>query len=148
MFLGRTLRSVHVALSTAQERPQNTLYVLQAEILLAYYFYHCNRQLEGKYHAGAAVSLAILCNLHKVMATVDPMGRQLFHSSGQTNLPPPMDYVDEAERIYAWWATFILDKSWAVALSSPPMISEMQEQGTIIDTPWPLTMEQYRQVSS
>lgn len=147
IFLGRTLRSVHVALSTAQEQQRNILYILQAEILLAYYFFHCNRLLEGKFHASAAVSLAIMCNLHKVMSGPQRGGRQQFQPAGQAFFPPPADHVDEAERVYAWWATFILDKSWVVALSAPAMINETQESSTVIDTPWPLAMETYAQVS-
>ncbi|EKM50061.1 uncharacterized protein PHACADRAFT_188424 [Phanerochaete carnosa HHB-10118-sp] len=141
LFLGRALRSVHVALSSAHEQQQNTLYVLQAEVLLAYYFFHCDRLLEGKFHASAAVSLAIMCNLHQINA---PQGGG-FQSAGQAFLPPPADPVDEAERIYAWWTTFVLDKSWVVALSAPAMISETQEPGTVIHTPWPLTVDEYAQ---
>lgn len=143
VFLGRALRSVHVALSTAHEQQQNTLLVLQAEILLAYYFFHCNRLLEGKFHASAAVSLAIMCNLHQINTHQGG-----FQSAGQAFLPPPVDHTDEAERICAWWATFILDKSWVVALSAPAIINETQEPSTVIHTPWPLTIDQYAQVSS
>lgn len=117
--------------------------MLQAEILLAYYFFHNNRLLEGKFHASAAVSLAIMCNLHKIMSG---NGQHGFHAAGNAWLPPPTDSIDEAERIYAWWTTFVLDKSWVVALAAPAMISETQEPSTVIDTPWPLSMEQYTQV--
>ena len=147
VFLGRTLRSVHAALSTAQEQQRNALYILQAEILLTYYFFHSDRPLEGKFHASAAVSLAIMCNLHKVMSGNGRAGGQLFQPAGQAYLPPPIDHIDEAERIFAWWAVFILDRSWAVALSSPTMINETQEPSTVIDTPWPLTVDKYAQVS-
>lgn len=148
-FLGRALRSVHMALSSTQQQQSNTLHVLQAEILLAYYFFHSNRLLEGKFHASAAVSLAYMCNLHKILSgsTGPPASTSLaFSAAGQTYLPPPMDWVDEGERIHAWWTVFILDKSWVTALAVPSMINENQEPGTVIDTPWPLTMDMYRQV--
>ncbi|KIP07418.1 hypothetical protein PHLGIDRAFT_420257 [Phlebiopsis gigantea 11061_1 CR5-6] len=145
LFLGRTLRSVHAALSTAQEQQRNALYILQAEILLAYYFFHSNRLLEGKFHASAAVSLAILCNLHKVMSGNGRAGGHFIQPAGQAYIPLPADHIDEAERIFAWWATFILDRSWVVALAAPAMISETQELSTVIDTPWPLTVDNYAQ---
>ena len=148
IFLGRTLRSVHEALSTAQDQGRNVLYILQAEILLAYYFFHCNRLLEGKFHASAAVSLAVMCNLHKVMSTSPRTDGQQFLPPGEAWHPQPTDHIDEAERVYAWWTTFILDKSWVVALSAPAMINETQEPNTVIDTPWPLTLDKYAQVSS
>lgn len=146
VFLGRSLRSVHQALSSAEEHQQNTLYVLQAEILLAYYFFHSNRILEGKFHASAAVSLAYMCNLHKILSGPQAVGTFSFLVTGQAWLPPPANAIDEGERIHAWWMTFILDKTWVVALGSPSMITESHEPGTIIDTPWPLTMELYSQV--
>ncbi|PSR71038.1 hypothetical protein PHLCEN_2v13086 [Hermanssonia centrifuga] len=145
IFLGRTLRSVHIALSTAQEQQQNTLHVLQAEILLANYFFHNNRLLEAKFHSSASVSLAFMCNLHQIMSRQPATGTYNFLSPGPAWIPPATDAVDEAERIQAWWTTFILDKSWVVALGAPAMINESQEPVTMVDTPWPLTMELYSQ---
>ena len=121
VFENRVLRSIHVALSAAQ--PQDTLYVLQAEILLAYFFFHNGRLAEGKFHSNAAVSLATMCNLHKVMST-SPQGGQRFQHASPAYMPQPVDHIDEAERIYAWWTTFILDKSWVVGLAAPAMINE------------------------
>lgn len=148
VFLNRSLRTIHVALSAAQQ--QDTLYVLQAEILLAYFFFHNGRLAEGKFHSNAAVSLATMCNLHKVAAP----RRTSTSSSGDilsefsTFLPPPRDAMEEGERIHAWWTTFLLDKSWVVALGSPSIIVEDQESSTTrIDTPWPMSLEYYGQVS-
>lgn len=146
IFLSRSLRSIHVALSTAQQ--QDTLYVLQAEILLAYFFFHNGRLAEGKFHSNAAVSLATMCNLHKVAAP-QKRGPQdvLFDTS--TFLPPPRDAMEEGERIHAFWTTFVLDKCWVVALGSPSILIEEQgNSSTRIDTPWPQNIEHYGQVSS
>ncbi|KAI0343315.1 hypothetical protein BDW22DRAFT_1267164 [Trametopsis cervina] len=145
-FLGRALRSVHMALSSAQQQQSSPLYVLQAEILLAYYFFHNNRLLEGKFHASAAVSLAYMCNLHKILSGGGGPPPLAFSPAGQAYLPPPIDWVDEGERIHAWWTVFLLDKTWATALAIPSMINENQEPGTVIDTPWPLTTDMYRQL--
>lgn len=136
IFLGRTLRSVHLSLSSAQQQQTNTLMLLQAEILLAYYFFHSNRLLEGKFHASAAVSLAIMCNLH----------RGLSNNAARAYLPPPADPIEEGERIHAWWTTFILDKSWVVGLAAPSIINETQEANAIVDTPWPSVLGSYAQV--
>ncbi|GJE93210.1 Zn(II)-C6 fungal-type domain-containing protein [Phanerochaete sordida] len=142
IFLGRALRSVHVALSSAHEHTQNTLYVLQAEVLLAYYFYHSNRLLEGKFHASAAVSLAVMCGLHQLHA---PPGAAAAVANAY--LPPAADAIDEAERVYAWWCTFVLDKTWVVALAAPSMVVETQEPSTTIHTPWPLALDEYAQAT-
>ena len=149
VFENRVLRSIHVALSAAQ--PQDTLYVLQAEILLAYFFFHNGRLAEGKFHSNAAVSLATMCNLHKVAA---PQRRGSISSSQDLMadvgnfLPPAKDAMEEGERIHAWWTAFVLDKSWVVALGSPSIIVEEQDNSaTRIDTPWPMSLEHYGQVS-
>ena len=151
MLLNRVLRSIHVALSTAAAQPQDTIYVLQAEILLAYFFFHNSRLAEGKFHSSAAISLATMCNLHKVAApprrgttagASDPLDVANF-------LPPPKDAMEEGERIHAWWTTFVLDKCWVVALGSPSVIVEEQDNSTTrIDTPWPMSLEHYGQVSN
>lgn len=140
------MRSVHDALSAAQEQSQNALYLLQAEILLAYYLFTSNRLLEGKLHAGAAVSLAYLCGLHKMPTLGTQQGFGLLPAPTGI-LPPALDDVAECERVDAWWNTFVLDKSWVTALSSPSMVTE-QEESTIIDTPWSVPVEMYVQVSA
>lgn len=142
LFLNRSLTSIHAALSSAQ--PQDTLHVLQAEILLAYYFFHNGRLIEGKFHSSAAVSLAVMCNLHKQGSNgSEPIATQ---PSGPLSfgLPAPRDPIEEGERIHAWWTTFILDKCWVVALGSPSTILEDDNNtNTRIDAPWPLDLEKY-----
>ncbi|CAL1714576.1 unnamed protein product [Somion occarium] len=143
LFLSRALSSIHAALSSAQ--PQDTLYVLQAEILLAYYFFHNSRLIEGKFHSGAAVSLVIMCGLHKQGGGSSAPTTDMSMSPLGFTLPPPRDALEEGERIHAWWTTFILDKCWVVALGSPSTITEDDNSSTRIDTPWPLELEAYGQ---
>lgn len=152
-FLTRALRGIHVALSSTQS--QDTLHVLQAEVLLAYYFFHNDRLIEGKFHASAAVSLAIMCELHKLSASqrrepgTSPRSLDLL-SMGHLgfSLPPPKDALEEGERVHAWWTTYILDKAWVVALASPSAISDDINATTRIDTPWPVDLDKYDQVHS
>lgn len=130
------LNRVHSALSAAQDNYCTIMYALQAEVLLAYYFFDTNRLLEGKLHAGAAVSLAMMCRLHKVGSGLGRAAEGML-SDHQTWPPPPQDRVEERERIEGWWQTFILDKSWAVPLASPSMIEDRNGLDATIDTPWP-----------
>ena len=146
-YLNRALRSLHVALSacsTPQQQGQqegNAIDVLQASILLATYFFHHDRLEEGKFHASAAVSLAHTCNLHKLFMPTGAAG-----STALVYLPRASDITQECERIHAWWTVFVLDKSWVAAHNSPSMINEGQERGSVVDTPWPISMALYRQV--
>ncbi|KAI0078725.1 hypothetical protein K474DRAFT_1660123 [Panus rudis PR-1116 ss-1] len=147
LFLSRTLISIHASLSSGL--PQDTLYVLQAEILIAYYFYHKDRLLEGKFHSNAAVSLALLCGLHKAGAEWGDVavGRQDLGMN--LSLPAPRTSMELGQRIHAWWATFILDKCWVVALGAPSAIVEEDDDptsGIQIATPWPLDLVKYSEL--
>ncbi|KAK7691462.1 hypothetical protein QCA50_004861 [Cerrena zonata] len=131
-LLGRVVHSVSDSLfidSTAQ-RGHAVLYGIQAEVLLANYYLANGRFLEGRYHISAAVSLAVSCKLN------------LSHTNFTTN---PLDPIEEGERVDAFWQVYVLDKAWAVALKSPSSISEDGLWGTQIDTPWPLTLQEYEQ---
>lgn len=113
------------------------MYALQAELLLAYYFFASGKFLQGKYHVTAAISLEISSGLNKVRSN------QLGTTGGAVSvIPPPGDSTEEGERIRACWTGVILDKCWAVALvSSPNLVA-----GAQIDTPWPLEIEDYENV--
>ncbi|EKM50026.1 uncharacterized protein PHACADRAFT_105577, partial [Phanerochaete carnosa HHB-10118-sp] len=122
-FLQRTLRSLQQELSNQTD----IVHALQAEILLAYYFFDCDRLLEGQQHVSGALSLARSCKLHKFGP-----GR---HASNAL-LPPPLDSTDEQMRVNAWWQLFALEKSWTTALDTLSLITE-REPENVIDTPWP-----------
>ena len=145
LFLRRSLSSIDTALSNVPNAPHEALHILQANILLAYYFFHNNRLREGSVRSSAAVSLAKICSLHKQGSNnpetaADP-------SIGLLSLPAPKDPIEEGERIHAWWTTFILDKCWVAALGSPSTISEDDNNSnTRVDAPWPLELEQYGRV--
>ncbi|KAJ3547493.1 hypothetical protein NM688_g5400 [Phlebia brevispora] len=87
-----------------------------------------------------------MCGLHKMPGMSTQQGYGLIPGPSDV-LPPAGDPVAECERIHAWWVTFILDKSWVVALSAPSMANE-QEEGTVVDTPWPVPMDVYIQAAS
>ena len=143
-FLSRALRCASNALSGTH--PQKFLHALQAEILLAYYFFRNGRFLEGKYHCSAAASLAISGGLNKIRSGRTPSPTVDFVRTRCPALPPPRDAVDEGERINGFWAALILDKCWSVALGSPSNFTDDETLGTRVDTPWPLDYSVYEQV--
>lgn len=110
------------------QRPGTAISIIQTEILLAYYFFDCNRVVEGQVHANGAVSLALACGLHKI----EP-GRHAADSL----LPPPADPTEEQERVNAWWHVFMLEKLWTTALETPSVITEDRGPDSVVDTPWP-----------
>ena len=143
-LLSRALQHTSNALSGSH--PQQFLHALQAEILLAYYFFRNGRFLEGKYHSSAAASLAISGGLNKIRSAGDSSSTASFVDNRSAALPPPRDAVDEGERINGFWTALVLDKCWSVALGSPSNFTDDNVLGTRIDTPWPLDNSAYEQV--
>lgn len=155
VLLSRAIAGFTDALGSAE--PQKHIQALQAEVLLALYFFCVGRFLEGKYHANAAVSLALSCGLDRirsgeisdnaqapVMSSSTPLGSGILGTSSAFNLAPSRDTVEEGERINTFWAVFNLDRCWSVATGSQTMLYDDTNLG--IDTPWPLDMERYEQV--
>ena len=118
--------------------PKRILYNLQTEVLLSYYLFHKDRRVEGGYHAAAAVSIAVACSLHKIRSSRNPTAAIL--------LTPPIDEIDEGERINAFWTVFVLDRCWTVWMQSPSVLIDETSGNTQVDTPWPLDMIAYEQV--
>ncbi|KAI0671826.1 hypothetical protein C8Q78DRAFT_1031033 [Trametes maxima] len=140
---------VTTALSSAlRESQYSVINLIQAEVLVANYFFAMSRFLEGRYHCSAAVALALSCRLHKIRSATDqgfdrvPGARQ-GEQVREYDLPPPRDAVEEGERMRCFWSIYTIDKSWAVAMGSTSHFNGAVQSGFHVDTPWPLEMEQY-----
>lgn len=123
---------------------------MQAEVLLTHYLLSLGRNLEGRYHSNAAVSLAVGCGLYKIEArylslSPSPMNLSVFPSFRFT---PPQDSTELGEHIRIFWSIFILDRCWSAALGEPCILIDDVQVGTSISTPWPLDLEAYVRISS
>ena len=134
MFLSRAIQSVAGALGTTH--PHKAKHALQAELLLSNYFFWTGRFLEGRYHCGAAVSIAISLGSHRT------------RSSWQIHNPNlnATDPVEEGERINGFWSVFSNDGCWGVAMNVPSGMPDQKAPNARIDVPWPLDMGQYERV--
>ena len=135
-YFDRAVQEAATALLS--KHPHKTMHSLQAEVLLANYFFARGRFVEGKHHLAFAVSTALSAGLHRIRSAnwmINP------------NLPTPRDSVEEGELILGWWTVFNLDKAWAAGLICSPNFEHSDHpMATQIDTPWPLEMEDYEQV--
>ncbi|RPD64112.1 hypothetical protein L226DRAFT_569591 [Lentinus tigrinus ALCF2SS1-7] len=139
-YLTRALQQMPTA-TALRDDPASALYVMQAEVLLANYFYNGGRQLEGVYHTNAAVSIAIASRLHMIRSS----RRSRTAADANTySLPMPVDTLEEGERINGFWTVFILDRCWAMASGSAPAFTDDEAMGTQIDTPWPMDLTHYQ----
>lgn len=133
-FLSRAIQNVAGALGTTH--PQKAKHALQAEVLLSNYFFWTGRFLEGRYHCGAAISIAISLGSHRTRSSQLPNPN-----------PSNTDPVDEGERINAFWSVFLNDRCWGVAMNVPSGMPDQKAPNARIDAPWPLDMTQYERVS-
>ncbi|TFK39826.1 hypothetical protein BDQ12DRAFT_603499 [Crucibulum laeve] len=142
-FLTRALQ--HTATDLLGNHPQKVIHTLQAEVLLAFYFFRTGRFLEAKSHTGSAVSIALGSHLHKVRSSVLSAPSTIGLVSGlPLSLHSPRDNLEEGERINGFWAVFLLHKLIAVALEPPANVcGALEAPGIQIDTPWPLDINSY-----
>ncbi|KAI1798255.1 hypothetical protein LXA43DRAFT_19782 [Ganoderma leucocontextum] len=104
------------------------LCTIQAEVLLANYFFATGRLLEGRYHCLAAVALTTASRLHQIDA-------------GNIGNDP----MAAGEKILAFWTVVTVDKVWAATMNSPPSICQFGRAAIHVTTPWPLAPEAYEQ---
>ncbi|KXN90893.1 hypothetical protein AN958_03423 [Leucoagaricus sp. SymC.cos] len=119
--------------SSTATHPKHRLHIIQAEVLLAYYFFSNKRPMEGKYHSYAAFSLAIASGIHRMRVRNPP----------ESTLSPATDDIEEGERVNAYWAVFCLDKEWSAVFNCNPNITCPSPAGTRILTPLPREIEEY-----
>ncbi|KAI0800333.1 hypothetical protein C8Q74DRAFT_406268 [Fomes fomentarius] len=139
-YLERALQGITTTTALPDD-PSSAIYVMQAEVLLANYFFMNNRQLEGVYHTTAAVSIAVAARLNMIRSS-----RRSRTAADTTtyHLPTPVDLIEEGERINGFWTVFVLDCCWSIATGSPPRFSDDESTGTQIDVPWPKDLTSYQ----
>lgn len=138
-LLNRAVRS----LASGASIQDRTIQTIQAEVLLANYFFCQTRMLEGTYHSSAAIALALSCRLNRIRSVVQ-LEPASAAAPGVFALPLPLDTIEEGERINAFWSAYILDRGWSVAQGSHANDVFL---GVQIDTPWPQEMGSYEEVS-
>lgn len=146
-YIAKALESLPLAVGS--DSPTHQLQLVQAEVLLALYFFCDGRLLEGRYHASAAMSSAMSYHLHKIGAppaspTTAMAGLLLVgNTAGMT---APQDAMELGERINVFWSAYLLDRCWSVALGSPPSLLDERPPSLTISSPLPRLMEEYATV--
>ncbi|KAJ4467874.1 Zn(2)-Cys(6) binuclear cluster domain-containing protein [Lentinula aciculospora] len=145
-YISRALLDVSRILSSPHR--DRIVQAIQAEILLAGFFFCTGRILEGKYHLHGALSITIAAKLHKLRSQNMESSSPGIATSGIlsdiSQLDVPLDQIDEGERINAFWTTFTMSNCWAIAADSPQNFI-VESFGPTVDTPWPLDMAAYEQ---
>lgn len=152
-FIAHEPRYLSNALSTMPSALGSTnalhrIQFVQAEVLLALYFFCDGRLLEGRYHAAAAMTAAVSCRFHQIGdQPTDLRGTATIVISGNDlQMPPPRSAIELGERISIFWSAFILDRCWSVALGCPPSLLDDSPPASGITTPLQMKMEEYESV--
>lgn len=129
--------------------PNKVFQTLQAQILLAYYFFRVAAILEAKVHTSAAVSLALGSGLHRIRSSSISAPSTIAIIQDQPYaLPPPTSSLQEAERINAFWSVLMLHKFVTVSLENPANVcGALEAPGMQIDTPWPVNLDDFKEAS-
>lgn len=122
-FESRALRHCTLDLASSTH-PDRILHLIQANVLLAYYYLHNARLPEAVYFATGAATLVTSSGLHQ---------------SSASKLPMPRDKVEAGERIDAFWNVFALTRTLAILArsTSPSLCTLLEVLGCDADVPWP-----------
>ncbi|KZS88812.1 hypothetical protein SISNIDRAFT_254324 [Sistotremastrum niveocremeum HHB9708] len=115
---GATIRGLTNALATGE----NTTDIIIATCILAVYLFGNGRLVEGKYHANAAVTLALSGRLHQTV--------------GQ--------HADGILKSALFWQVYYLDKCWGPLIGRVTGFKASQDTQTAILTPFPGEERQQR----
>ncbi|EIW74602.1 hypothetical protein CONPUDRAFT_113146 [Coniophora puteana RWD-64-598 SS2] len=115
------------------------VHILQAEILLSYYFLTRARPVDARCHSSIAVSLVCAFSLDRQGAEAS---NALFGvlGDGRRTLQHTDDVVELGERVHAFWAVFALESSISALLGVPSGLPAFESR---ISTPWPLEHADY-----
>ncbi|KAF9554618.1 hypothetical protein CPC08DRAFT_783517 [Agrocybe pediades] len=127
------------AVQPGEWHPYKVMHAIQAEVLLAAYFFARMKHTEGRAHVTAAVSMVASAGLQNIRCGL----------SGDAVPPPaaqplnePADLIEEGERITGLWTVLNLDQYWAGALGYP---MNFDHERTVVHAPWPIEMQLYQQ---
>ncbi|KAF9218566.1 hypothetical protein BS17DRAFT_525067 [Gyrodon lividus] len=134
-LLSHALHQVSSALSTASsaQDPQVFMHIIQAEVLLSLYLQCSGQSLGARYHASAALSLALGLRLHAKPGEAQSTHLFDFLGNSYPQLPPPTDAAEEKERVDAFWTVYSLDRCLGAFYNEP---SGMNGE-IMVTAPWP-----------
>ncbi|KAJ3760446.1 hypothetical protein EV360DRAFT_68706 [Lentinula raphanica] len=145
-YLSNAVQATSFGLS--EPHPHRILHTIQANILIAHYFFLNNRALKGRWHVDNAVSLVLSARLHLIRSgsTSRSAGLPSTSTSQRGFATQNAQIWEEGEQINAMWTVFGLNCLWSAAEGIPVSIAYTTDQGRI-DTPWPLESGGYNEVT-
>jgi hypothetical protein len=122
-----------LSVDSSTQDPQVFLHIIQTEVLISCHLQRAGEPLGARYHASAALSLAVGLRLH--IKSGEAPSAHLFDFVGYSypQLPPPLDGIEEKERVDAFWTVYSLDRCLGDIYNGPPGMNH----AIMITAPWP-----------
>lgn len=138
----------HVVTDTLGSHPKRILHTIQAEVLLATYFFRNGRLMEAKVRLSSAVSLVLSTQMHRIRSSHYPPFTPTAIFNDTPVLPQvPEHAIEEGEFINGFWTVFSLHKMLSFTLEPPTSIcGALEAPGLQVDAPWPFESHDYRNV--
>lgn len=137
IFLQRALASISSEVRT-QGSPSQLLHTVQAQVLLATYFFRNSQFLEAEFHINGAISISFNLDLHR-----DQPHANVLSVFGDSD-----DSIADGERVQAFWTIFVLHRQLMLSIRTPTnAFGPLENPFLEIDTPWPIDMAGYDTVS-
>ena len=131
VFLSRALQ--HASQAPSNAHPSSGKHGLQAEILIANYFFLRGYIPEGKSHVNTAMMISMVHRAHKIDRISNLEG---------------VEVIEQWERVKGFWSAYLLDKFWSIAGGLPSSSPDGMTAETRIDAPWPLELQQFKNVGT
>lgn len=129
VFLSRALHYASNAPSCTH--PSAAKHALQAEILIANYFFLRGHISAGKSHIDTAMLISTVHRAHKIRKVSDLEGVKV---------------IEQWERVKGFWLAYFFDKAWSIAGGSKSTSPDGFTEETRVDAPWPLELQQFKNV--
>ncbi|KAK7006167.1 Zn(2)-C6 fungal-type domain-containing protein [Favolaschia claudopus] len=143
VFIRRAQQHIATELSESAHSVHR-LHTIQAHVLLASYFLRTKQFIEAEFHTNGSVTLALGYHLHKIRSTRPPSPPLIGASTFTEVFPdPPRDDVEEGERIRGFWTVVSQQNNLLMTVRTANNLGVLDSPNVIIDTPWPLDMEEY-----
>ncbi|KAJ7511263.1 hypothetical protein B0H11DRAFT_2183285 [Mycena galericulata] len=120
-YLTRTLINLALEMSTVHP-PNTTLQLIQAQILMSFYYFNSGNLLPGRHHCAAALSLAACAGITKLVPDTSMTTNPPF-SLSSPHFPPPSNSIEYWEWTRAMWSIMVLNNYWIVASGLPSLVS-------------------------
>ncbi|KAG9074370.1 hypothetical protein FS749_014085, partial [Ceratobasidium sp. UAMH 11750] len=159
IFVERTRRCLQNSLTGYRSR--KVVQQIQAGHLLSCYLYWTGSLLEGHAALANAVSLARLCNLHKItsldwnargdnlLEEASPYRPRLRPMPSILNHNPSKNALEHGERIHCFWNLLLVDTGGSVSTGYPCQFTASDsDPGTKIETMYPLPLHEYMSVAA